>query len=375
MALITCPECGHPISDKAPKCPSCGHCIPPIAENISPPNSDSIATDKLSVIPSSKTHLSSKLFFNKRTLIFSLVILLLIGFIFIVSHLFPKQIKVESISVQKWFLMDSTNSYDHYEGHIISDQTKPFIAVMGTYDSETISPSFVYIENGVGVFETTVPDDEDPSSIYRPIGYLNGALVSDSEISIDYTDHDYSDWSYSKSTDCTVDIDIDLKKHQSGILIFDLINESNNETSKNCTAIVVDGAATYNYTAELPYKTRGIEIKVVPRLFCECQDISDDDYTITSPYEVEYQKGKYYQSYSGEMTIRFNNISDGFILYTKELTDGGMNRYRNVSLNLKALLDNGDCTLHTFDLADSDQSLFTPSYEFNIIGHLYWTEL
>ena len=24
MAIIKCPECGHPVSDKAPTCPTCG---------------------------------------------------------------------------------------------------------------------------------------------------------------------------------------------------------------------------------------------------------------------------------------------------------------------------------------------------------------
>lgn len=375
MALISCPECGHPISEKASKCPSCGHCMNSVIETASFENSNLLADSKPSVISSVKTHPFSKSFLNKRTLLCSLIVLLLACSLFVISHLSPKKIEVESISIQKWFVTESTSYSDHYEGHIVSDQTKPFVAVIGGYGSKTISPSFVYVENGAGVFETSVSDDDDPSLIYRPIGYLAGTPVSDTEISVNYTDHDYSDWSYSKSTDCTVDIDIDLKNSQSGILIFDLVNETNNETSKNHTANVVDGSAKFHYFAELPYKTRGIELKIIPRLFCKCQPISDNDYTIVSPYETEYEKGTYTQSYSGKMSLRFNNISDGFILYTKKLTDGGMNRNRNISQNLRALLDNGDCTLTTYDYADSDQSLSTPSYEFNIIGHLYWTSL
>ena len=50
MAIIKCPECGHPVSDKAPTCPNCGVEIAGkvnvnapqqnIKENINTPKSD-----------------------------------------------------------------------------------------------------------------------------------------------------------------------------------------------------------------------------------------------------------------------------------------------------------------------------------------------
>lgn len=384
MALISCPECGHPISDKAPKCPSCEHCMQPSVASVSPavspsaPPLPSAATDTAREPhrnPLMRVRQFAAPFFNKRILLCSLLALITLAAVFILSRFLFHNITVKNISIEKWTLTDSTSYSNYYEGRITSDQSKPFVAVIGNYTSEKSVPSFVYVENGAGIFRTSVSDNEDPSLIYRPIGYLSGETVSDSSISISYSDHDYFDWSYSNSTDCTVDIDIKLKNNQSGILIFDVINESNNETSRNHSAVVVNGSTTYSYSAELPYKSRGVEIKVVPRSFCKCKPVSGSDYTITSPYSVEYEKSRSGQSYSGQMTLQFDNISDGFILYTRTLTDGGMTHYRNISRNLKIFLNNGECTFSTYDYADSNQTLLTPTYEYNIIGHIYWTSL
>lgn len=377
MALTSCPECGHPISVKALKCPSCGHCMQTNSESTSPSDTSStpLATDTLSVVPSTTESHFQMSFLNKKSFFLGFIVLLLLFAIFIGHSLFFNHITVKEITISKWTLTDSTSSSDYYEGRITSTQKSPFIAVIGNYTSETSAPSFVYVEDGVGVFETSVSDDDDPSLIYRPVGYLSGKSISENDIKTSYSDYDYHDWSYSKSSTCMVDLKIRLKGNQSGILIFDIINESNNETVKNCTAVVIDGSTTYSYYAELPYKTRGAEIKVVPKSFCKCRSISEKDYTITSPYEVEYDKGTYSQSYFGTMSLHFDNISDGFVLYSRKLTNGGESLNRNTTQNRCALLNNGDCTLTTYDSADSDQTLLAPTYEYDFIGHLYWTLL
>lgn len=291
------------------------------------------------------------------------------------SSLFAPKLVVEDITISKWRLTDSSDYGDYYEGTITSEQKNPFIAVIGQYEDEESTPEFVYVEDGKGVIETYEDTDEDPSIKYRPIGYLGGTSVDISDIKVKYKDSDYYDWSYSDSTSCDVLISVDMNNSKNGLLVFDVINETNNETERNMIAVVINGKAEYSYDAELPYKARGIDVSIVPKLFCESNAITQEDYVVEKAYTAEKNEGKYYTSYSGEETLAFADYADGFVLYTRELKEGGNKENRNVVRNLRVFLRDGECTLTTYDSVGEDETILMPKYEFDIIGYITWTPL
>ena len=380
MALIQCPECGQSISDKATKCPKCGH---PIQEYLSEGTAEhktaSITNDApLQVERTTDFQPVTVQQKSKKTIaiiaLVACVAIVILGVIF-ASKLFAAKLIVDEISISKWRLTDSTDYGDYYEGTITSEQKQPFLAVIGEYEDKESTPQFVYVEDGVGVIETYEDTDEDPSIKYRPIGYLGGTPVDASDIQVKYTDSDYYDWSYSESTNCDVLIAIDMNNSKTGLLVFDVINETNNQTERNMIAVVVNGKAEYNYFAELPYKARGIDISIVPKLFCKSSAITQEDYVVEKAYTAEKYESSYSKSYSGEETLAFADYADGFVLYTRELKEGGNRENRNVVKNLKVYLCDGECTLTTYDSVDENGLLLMPKYEFNIIGYITWTPL
>ncbi len=283
--------------------------------------------------------------------------------------------KVDDISISKWQLTDSTKYSDYYEGTVTSDQKKPFIAVIGQYDDADAVPSLVYVEDGKGVLETNEDTNEDPSTKYRPLGYLGGKAVSESDVKVSCSDDHYIDWEYSQGSSCRVTIGIDMNNKNSGFLIIDVENETNNETSTNLMVNIIDGKGTYSYSASLPYKSRGVDISVVPKFFCSSEKITDESYTVGKAYTVEKEEGEYFNSYSGEETLTFDGYNDGFVLYTKELTAGGEKKERNKVQQAYTFLHNGECTVSTYDLVDADENILMPKYEFHYVGYVGWTPL
>lgn len=379
MALIQCPECEQSISDKAAKCPKCGYPIKEYldskAEETLPENSgdDSAGTEYSANVQKPPKQKNKK----KIALIAALVVVVIAAALVaaVSMGIFKTKLSVEDITIGKWRLTDSTSYLDYYEGMVTSEQKKPFIAVIGQYDDEESVPRFVYVENGNGVFKTGEFSDEDPSIKYRPIGYLGGTPVDISDMKVKYSDSDYSDYTYSESSDCKVLINIDMNKHKNGLLVFDMINESQNETEKNLIAVVIDGKAEYSIYVDLPYKARGIDVSIEPKMFCESSDLTAENYVVEKAYTANKYEGKYYKSYSGEETLKFADYADGFVLYTRELKEGGDKENRNVVESLKVFLRDGECVLTTYDSVENDENILMPKYEFNIIGYITWTTL
>lgn len=380
MALIKCPECEQSISDKASKCPKCGY---PIQEYLSGKteetqtesvNDVSANAESPSEIQQAPTQKKSK---KKLVVALLAVCAVVVAALVVVfgSSLFTPKLTVEDITISKWRLTDSTDYGDYYEGTITSEQKNPFIAVIGQYEDEESEPEFVYVEDGKGVIETYEDTDEDPSIKYRAIGYLGGTSVDISDIKVKYKDSDYYDWSYSDYTSCDVLISVDMNNSKNGLLVFDVVNETNNETERNMIAVVINGKAEYNYSADLPYKARGIDVSIVPKLFCESAAVTQENYSVEKAYSAEKNEGKYYTSYSGEETLAFADYADGFVLYTRELKEGGNKENRNVVRNLSIFLHDGECTLTTYDSVETGETLLMPKYEFNIIGYITWTPL
>ena len=373
MALIQCPECGQSVSDKAPRCPKCGYSIQEYLKEKE--EADKTPSPDGAVLPenSRKTPQgpSKK---NRKTLIFAAAAcaaVIIAGVLLIAGK---NTVSVDDISISKWRLTDAGNYSDSYEGTVTAEQKKPFIAVIGQYDEEEQIPKFVYMENGEGTLETYEDSEDDPSIKYRAIGYLTGKAVRESDVKIKYTDKNYSDSSYSESSSCSVTIDMEMNKTKTGLLLFDIVNETNKETERNLIATVVDGKTEYNYYASLPYKARGIDLSIVPKFFVESKAIKSEDYRVEKAYSVEKDED-YWTSYSGEETFAFPDFSDGLLLYTKELTDGGNKENRNVLKYLSAFIHAEECTLHTYDYADTDQKILTPQYEFALVGYLTWETL
>lgn len=380
MALIKCPECEQSISDKATKCPKCGY---PIQEYLNGKTEETQTekTDGATVV--AKTYADIQQAPIQRKSKKKLVIALLAACVIVVaalavvfgSSLFSPKLTVEDITISKWRLTDSSDYGDNYEGTITSEQKKPFIAVIGRYDDEESAPELVYVEDGKGVIETYEDTDEDPSIKYRPIGYLGGTSVDISDMKVKYTDSDYFDALYSDYTSCDVLINVDMNNSKNGLLVFDVINETNNETDRNMIAVVINGKAEYSYYAQLPYKARGIDVSIVPKLFCESDAITQENYVIEKAYTAEKYEGSNSDSYSGEETLAFTDYADGFVLYTRELKEGGNKENRNIVKNSYIFLHDGECTLTTYDYVDEDETILMPKYEFNIIGYITWTPL
>lgn len=379
MALIKCPECDQSISDKALKCPKCG-C--PIKEQVSKKeekqmennNDISSNTENLEEIHQDSVEDNNKTKFNIIRLGVGAIAIVAMGFLLYLG-LVTSKLTVDDITIDKWRLTDSSDYGDYYEGTITSKQKKPFVAVIGQYGDKKSEPEFVYVEDGKGIIETYEDTDEDPSIKYRAIGYLSGKSVEISDIKVKYTDSEYSDSSYSDTTNCDVTINIDMNNSKNGLLIFDINNETNNETKRNVKAVVINGKVEYSYYAKLPYKARGIDVSIVPRLFCESDTVTQEDYVVDKEYTAEKDEGKYFTSYSGEMILSFSDYTDGLLIYTRELKDGGNKEDRNIVKNLSTFVFDNECTLTTYDYVDKDETILMPKYEFNIIGYITWKPL
>ena len=404
MALIQCPECNQPISDKALKCPKCGFPIQDYLNGkIEEPKAEEVIVEEIveevveTEIPleenaeieenvSDSSHIvvveaendnqGDKKKKSKLVYIVSAIgaVVAIIAVVFGLK-LLGSNVTVKSIELTKWKLIDSGSYSEKYEGTVTSEQKKPFVAVIGQYDDEEAIPKFVYVEDGKGTFSTIEYDEEDPSIKYRPIGYLGGSVVKTSDIEYAYTDSNYYDGSYSHYTSCDVDIEIKMNHGKDGILVFDVINETNEETDINMVATVVDGEAQIYYYAELPYKSRGIDISIVPKMFCESEKITEKDYIIEKEYKATRKDGDYTDSYSGEIVLSFENYPDGFLIFTEELKEGGMKENRKGIIPLRNFIHDGECIITTYDSVSAGEYIVTPKYEFNFIGYITWAPL
>lgn len=390
MALIKCPECGQMISDKAEKCPKCGYQMQDsldtaeevvtqgAAAEVEEAKEIPAAEEKQKSRFSLKTVLTSvagaKKSKKKTTIIIAGIVLVMFAVLYAVGSA-NSTLKVNEISINKWRLTDSRWYSDYYEGSVTSDQKKPFVAVIAQYDDEDSRPELVYVENGEGIFSTLESTSSDPSVKYRAIGYLSGTRVDSKGMTIKYKDRDYTDYSSQEESDCYVDIEMDMRNNKTGLLLFDVVNKTNGDKDSNLVAVVVKGKTQYSYYAELPYKSRGIEITIEPKLFCESSSVKQDDYTVEKNYSAEKEEGKYSTYYSGEMEMAFSDKQDGFVLYTRELLEGGNKKNRNDVKNMYNFVHNGESKFTTYDSVDSDETILMPKYDFNIVGYITWNSL
>ena len=387
MALIKCPECEQSISDKASTCPKCGY--PILGDSNS--KAEDIKISEVKETPNTligktatiefptKDHQVPTQMKSKNKIAIALIVACVVAFasmgVALVSNLFASKLTVEDITISKWNISGYSDFGCYYEGTITSEHNKPFVAIIGQYYGDQSPSGFAYVEDGKGVIEIYEETDEHPSIKYRPLGYMDGKPVDISDIKVNYSDSNYRDWSHAEVTGCDIKIDIDLNNSKNGLLVFDIIDETNNETERNVVAIVIDGKAQYSNYAEMPYKSRGIDLSIVPKFFCESVAIKQADYEIKKAYSVNRIDELYFNGYEGEVTFSFPTFDDGFIIYSCELTDGGQQKNRNIVNKYIAFLRNGECTLETYDAVYEDDETQMPEYDFNIIGYIPWTLL
>ena len=364
MALIQCPECGQTVSDKAEKCPNCG--CPILQAEKAPVVEAEVHESEQSIVTKQRT---------KKPIILIVVILALavgLAALFVIGELIPTD--VSDIKIARWKVIDTTSYGNYYEAVVNSDQKKPFAAVIGSYKDGKAEPqSIVFVNNGEGKFEVYASEDSDPSIEYYPIGYYQTQKVKASEVSVKYKDRDYSDYSSLDETDCYVDIEIELNDGRDGILLVNIENITNKEKNQNLTIPVVNGVGKYTYYAELPYKSRGIEISVTPVCFIKSQQLKDADYTVEKPFSVNKVDGKYSSYYDGEGTWAFEKFDNGLILYSKKLTDGGNRLKRGETNYYLTRLYNHEVEITSYDSGGDD--ILMPKYEIHMIGYLPWIEL
>lgn len=364
MALIQCPECGQTISDKAEKCPKCGY---------------SIVREEKETVAEAKTTMSDQPFTTskpKRKNIVIAGVFALIAIIgvagFLIKGVFSS-VSVAEINITKWKVTDSTSYGDYYEATITSEQKKPFMAVIGSYKDEGSYPKFAFVDGGEGKLEIYTSDDDDPSIKYHPIGYYQTEKIKSSDLSIKYKDRDYYDRSYSEETHCDVDIELKVNKSITGILFVNIENITNDETDYNLSIPIINGKGKYSYYAELPYKSRGIEIEVSPVCFVKSVPLAETDYTVDKAFSVKKKVGEYSTYYDGEGTWTFSEQEDGLILYTIELTDGGDKAKRGKEENRLTFLHDHEITITSYDSVKD--GILMPKYSVKLIGYLPWNEI
>lgn len=377
MALVKCPECGKEISDKARKCPHCGY---PLNEEKQKSNegdtvveiqSDELEEPTIGVKEIEKNYKKEGKI-PKKYINVSLVALIIVISSIVILVLIGKRIDITDINISKW-RVESTGKYgDTYTGIVTSDEKNMFIAVIGNYEDTSYSPDFVVMESGKGTFETYEDEEDDPSIKYRPIGYMVGRKVDDSDFAeIDYEDTDYEDGSDTSS--CTIEISLEMKRKVDGVLWVEMSNDSTNAIERNIMIPVVNGKGlSSQYLDDMPIKSRGVEINITPKYFCESEKLKDSDYEIETPFEIEKDEGEYLTLYSGNEELYFDKYEEGLLLYTNELLDGGNKGERGEVKKEVSYVKNSRCNLTTFCAVESGETVMTPKYDIQVIGYLGW---
>ncbi|MEE0784591.1 MAG: hypothetical protein U0M10_01440 [Oscillospiraceae bacterium] len=399
MALIKCPGCGRDISDRALSCPQCGYQMQEhLTENTQGENVEiqeeggveadvldaAFAQDKCEI--GAQMQSTSKYKNRKHILIAAIAGIVLVSVIgaALGFGLLLSNSEVKDISIGKWCVEDfqGFDALRCYEITLKSKQKKPFVAVMewtiGTTDSSMTQ--FVCMTKGKGKMMEIDSLDLDPTTNCRPIGYIDGVVVKKFDVDIECTE-EYSDYSESEATVCTVVINFNMANKKTGLLVFDINNLSINDRvgsagNSNIAVAVIDGKATYEYSAVVPYGSRSNNFKVKPRMFCESREVTGKDFTIESAYKTKKTSSDS-DVYFGTETLAFGEWEDGVLLYTSRLLKGGELERRNVTEQEYTFIEDGECKIFTADITydiDEDEAL-EPQYEFNYVGYIAWTPL
>lgn len=408
MALIVCPECGKQISNKASVCPNCGYPIQEhqhtdesnfkLMENEFTETTDTTTVEKSSetevppeineatqeeISNNDKTSQAGTNWFQakilseqgkKKYIIAAAVILVGLCAAMILGTS-PKKLQVDDISISKWRVMENGSYFDTYEATIDSNQKKPFVATIGSYENQESFPQMVYMNEGIGKLDAMVDSDDDPSSTYYVNGYCVGKQAKSSKIKCSYTLYDYTDYSSLEETSCSADIDVQCDNSFTGVVLADIENDVNGNVEHNIPIEVENGIGSHKtYISKLPLKSRGMNLTITPTVLLTSKNLTEKDYSVDENFSVKKEEGEYFDSYKGSGIWKFNDISDGYILYSQTLIDGGDKAEQGKEDILCSFMRDGKCKISTYD-TDTEDTMRMPKYEFKIIGYIPWTSL
>ena len=369
MALFQCPECGQMISDQAMRCPKCGY---PVKEKSLPKTEPFIVPDGPANAGNNSDEKKLK---RKMTAIgVAAVGILAVFIVLVVLKIAGGKLNVENLEIKRWKVTNESTYVNYYEGTVVSDEKAPFIAVIGSSEHQYRSPSLVYMEEGQGIMETYEAEDEDPSVKYVPLGYMVGKTVKVSDIrSMSCEDTAYEDWG--DDTSCQIDVEVELKHKKSGILFVEIQNDLTDEILHNIAINIVKGEGNYSdHLVDLPLKSRGVEVTVVPKYFCDAKVLKKNDFTVEEEMTYEKFESDSFVSFSGTEELAFDGYEDGLVLYTDTLTKGGEKEERGKEERKCTPLYDESCIIRTYDF-NEEEAIIEPQHEIDVIGYLAWSAL
>ncbi len=379
MALINCPECGGMISDKAKRCPKCGY---PMLKEANDVFHASDETNKRSDVSKEKEISYSipqgskqdgpaiskltKIGFISGGLILAIVI------IAVIILLNDAKVIVERIDIGDWKKIEEGARLDTYEGIVTSETTDPFVAVVQNLEI----PTFVCMEKGKGRIKSYVNEDNDSLTSIKPVGYINSKVIKDSDIeNMEYSSISYYD---SETTGCSVTIDIELKRQYSGLMFFEISNNTTPDIEYNYQVVIVDGIGQIVYNIfDLPFKTRGVDIVATPKMFCEVNYLKNDDYSIEKEFSIEKKGGVFGSSRSYRWTekLKFDDIKDGVLVLSSEVVSGGSKKDIGKIVRKSFHIKESLCSLFVDTMIDDEQNITEPEFDVNIKGYIDWIKL
>lgn len=185
---------------------------------------------------------------------------------------------------------------------------------------------------------------------------------------------DYYD--QSTYTFCIINVDIKLKSKASGLMFFDISNNTSNEVEYNNLAVIVNGVGHFVYRLyNLPLKSRGVTILAKPKLFCKFSSVRQSEYSVEK--ELTVHKGDTEDStyYTGNKQLKFKDLDVGFLAFTSELLSGGSQKdIEKINRGLSYVYDK-KCQLFTSTMGDEDEELSEPEFDFNVVGYIKWKDL
>lgn len=371
MALIKCPECGKDISDRAKKCPGCGYQLKKEKDVVN----INVKEEKVT------THFSRKIFTRQRKVA---IILLILTAIIVIAAIFfffgrnngnkisvkelniNQKLDINKLDIDKWTLVDDST----YEGTITSNEKDRFVAVVGNDDDKIKTPRFILMDNGVGTLETV--DTGNTLSEYSPLGYLKGKNVDEADFSkIKYVNKDYSNNKTYSS--CSIEAKFEMKKKVSGLLWIEMKNDLTSEVKRNIMVDIVDGNGnTSIYLGDLPLNSKNVNVKLIPKYFCECNKMTKDEYKFDTPFTVKSEKGEYGTSYNGSGELLLKNCEDGILIYTYDLKEeNGIDKEQIERKNISRFIKDKKCEIKTFySVKNEDDTGNIPEYDIKIIGYI-----
>lgn len=280
------------------------------------------------------------------------------------------------VDLGQWERTETGTAYDTYECGLTSDETEPFLAVFSDGGEDF---NYAYLENGTGTLRVSLNKEEGTDALlaYRAIGYLAGEIPAEDAVTV-LEEPFYSDLITLDESICNWFSPLELTEGGSGLLLADVTGDTRDQDSTDNLITVAGGRGMLYYIyMDLACDERIESLRMVPRFFCEAEEVGETDYATEQALSVEKTSDSEHTAYNGEEVLRFDGFPDGLIFYTVTLVSGGDEDDRGEPQANRAALRDGLCTLkaYTGSYADDHASLEEPVFDVQVTGFLTWTPL